>query len=220
MSNSQIKLDIPYYSQWESPELVDRIVWGEMLAREDPLWETSGASSPKEYEFWAVNICGMACLKMILAHMTGIVYPTVTLARQALVYRAYTINDAEISDLFYVPLCKYVKEKFAIEAHTKRHLTIQDILTQLEKRNYVIASVNSSIREENLNFEPAHKGGHLVLLTGYDQSRETLTYHDPSGYFGRTQIHRMIDAKDFERFFAERGIVVQKAKLLRTSPSS
>ncbi len=37
----------------------------------DPSWQASGAHSIEEYVAWASHVCGMACLKMILAHRTG-----------------------------------------------------------------------------------------------------------------------------------------------------
>ena len=57
----------PFYSQWESPELVPSFLDGSLTAEQDPRWHRSGAASPAEYAYWVVKICGLACLKMILA---------------------------------------------------------------------------------------------------------------------------------------------------------
>jgi hypothetical protein len=59
---------VPYFSQWESAELAARFVDGSLPLAEDPRWAASGARPPAEYEYWAGKVCGLACLKMILAH--------------------------------------------------------------------------------------------------------------------------------------------------------
>ncbi|MEK7571158.1 MAG: hypothetical protein AAB553_02700 [Patescibacteria group bacterium] len=63
--------NIPYFSQWESPTLVDTIVRKKISAKDDPRWKNSGAKTKAEYELWSHNTCGMACLKMILAKELG-----------------------------------------------------------------------------------------------------------------------------------------------------
>lgn len=79
---------VPYFSQWESPELVPHILRGSMRAAQDPQWAASGASTPLEYEYWAAKVCGLACLKMILAARSMHVPPTMRLVEQALRWRA------------------------------------------------------------------------------------------------------------------------------------
>ena len=60
---------VPFFSQWETPDMtMDVLAEGaEVALRRDPLWKGSGAETLDEYAVWAANICGMACLKMILA---------------------------------------------------------------------------------------------------------------------------------------------------------
>jgi hypothetical protein len=67
--------NVPYYSQWESPELVGEIVTGRISATEDPLWHRSGAADPAEYAWWAGRLCGVACLRMALHHWYGMTPP-------------------------------------------------------------------------------------------------------------------------------------------------
>jgi hypothetical protein len=57
--------EMPYHSQFASPELVGPVVFGNMDAQDDPRWADSGASTKVEYGRWAWNLCGMACLKSI-----------------------------------------------------------------------------------------------------------------------------------------------------------
>ena len=58
---------VPYYSQWESPDLVPQFLDGSMASAADPRWAASGARTPAEYGFWAPRVCGLACLRMILS---------------------------------------------------------------------------------------------------------------------------------------------------------
>src|SRR5215472_7252494 len=41
---------VPYYSQWESPDLVPQFIDGSLRPADDPRWAASGARSPLEYE--------------------------------------------------------------------------------------------------------------------------------------------------------------------------
>src|SRR3990167_6800417 len=130
---------IPYFSQWESPKLVGKIIERKILARDDQKWKNSGAKSPEEYEYWSWNICGMACLKMILASKFSKNYKMIELAKKCEEYGAYV-----------------------------------------------------------------HNGGHLVLITGFDDHKKTLFFHNPSGFFGKSQENCEISEKDFKKFFASR----------------
>ena len=57
-----------YFSQWESAALAERFADGSLPLMDDPRWAASGARTPAEYQYWARKVCGLACLKMILAH--------------------------------------------------------------------------------------------------------------------------------------------------------
>ncbi|NUK27782.1 hypothetical protein HRW08_35180, partial [Streptomyces lunaelactis] len=68
MTGSTTTHRVPYYSQWESADLVPEFITGARSAADDPLWQKSGADSREEYAFWAPRMCGMACLRMALDH--------------------------------------------------------------------------------------------------------------------------------------------------------
>ena len=72
---------VPYFCQWESAHLAGAIIRGELDLKDDPAWAGSGAADVDEYARWASHVCGMACLKMVLAARTGRVHPTLALAR-------------------------------------------------------------------------------------------------------------------------------------------
>jgi hypothetical protein len=81
-----------YFSQWESRELTNDVLacGAEIALAEDPNWAASGARDVGEYARWAGNLCGMACLKMILAARTGRHVPMLEFARKCTEYGGYS----------------------------------------------------------------------------------------------------------------------------------
>ena len=66
---------VPYFAQWESQELVSKFLENPQCAFEDPNWHFSGAETAEEYARWSRHLCGIACLKMILAATRYKSYP-------------------------------------------------------------------------------------------------------------------------------------------------
>ncbi|PYB72300.1 hypothetical protein [Rhizobium wuzhouense] len=171
----------------------------------DPLWRQSGAETVEDYARWAVNVCGMACLKMILA-ARGELHPTLALAGACTAYGGYVVNelDASIKGLIYAPFVTYVRERFGLSAEMMTDVATGNIPGLLTARPFFIASVNSGIRwPERL---PPSKGGHLVLVTA--ASPETIRFHNPSGHDAASQANVTLPLAVFDRFFANRGIAV------------
>lgn len=196
----------PYFSQWETPEMTLPVLseGGAALMR-DPLWRNSGAETIEDYARWAVNACGMACLKMILA-ARGDVHPTLALARDCTDYGGYVVNDADasIKGLIYAPFVRFVAERFGLQAETVTNVETSAIPELLSQRRFFIASVNSAIRWPER--EPPSKGGHLVLVTA--AGAETIRFHNPSGHDRQSQADVTLPLTTFDRFFANRGIAV------------
>lgn len=198
--------DVPYFSQWETPEMtLPVLAEGSSALLRDPLWRHSGAETIEEYARWAVNVCGMACLKMILA-ARGEIHPTLALARACTSYGGYVVNeiDGSIRGLIYAPFVKFVDEHFRLGAETITNIETSAIAKILSTRQFFIASVNSGIRWPE--GEPPSKGGHLVLVTS--ASAETIRFHNPSGHDRQSQADVTLPIADFDRFFANRGIAV------------
>lgn len=198
--------NVPYFSQWESRELVGKILGGVTRAEDDPKWRGSGASTPAEYTAWSWSGCGMACLKMVLAHHNDISVPLVTLGTDCARYGGYDMPLENSNGLKYAPFVRYVKDEFNITANAVSVLPLTQIITELSKAGYVIASVSPSIRDVTL--KPKSRGGHLILLLGYDLDKQQLYLHNPSGISTETQEYAVVSFKDFERFFNHQGIVV------------
>lgn len=200
--------DVPYYSQWESPSLVGKLIRDEIAARDDPFWEKSGAHSREEYEFWARNMCGMACLKMIIEHRFARTVPIIDLGKRCLKYGGYVLGPNTIDGMYYSPFVKFVKEEFDLDAKVVGPVSIHGVIEKLSHGNYVIASVSPKIR--NSGSKSHTKGGHLVLLLGYDLEKQTILFHNPSGDTKENQEYAEIPFLQFENFFARKGIIVEK----------
>lgn len=195
---------VPYYSQWESPELVPRFVDGSLAASADPRWAASGARTPAEYGFWSRRVCGLACLRMILASRGARVPPMMTLVERALAWRAYIPDGERVIGLIYRPFADWVGAEFGIDARVRPELTIGEIAGSATPATPVIASVHPWIRWPDRT--PPAAGGHLVLVTG--AAGGLVRLHNPSGLPGSSQRDALIPAAVFGRFFAGRGVVV------------
>lgn len=200
---------VPYFSQWESPGLAAQFIAREVALRDDPLWRESGAQTVEEYAEWANHICGMACLKMLLAARTGTIHPTLALTRMAIEFGGYVIReDRSIRGMIYAPVVKLLNERFAIHAEVVTGVTATDLPGIVQPGALFIASVHPSIRW--LEGPPPKKGGHLVLVT--QATPNTLTFHNPSGHAEETQRDAVATTAQFEEFFAGRGILVPPPK--------
>ena len=197
--------NIKFYPQWESLEMTDLICSQQLEASKDPKWRDSGASSAKEYQLWSWNICGMACLKMILKKKFNKEFPTITLAKQAEQFNAYRINGKIIDGLFYKEFCEFIREKYNLVGHIRKYYPLWLLRRDFRKGLFIIASVSSSIRDPRLNLKS--KGGHLVLVTGIGD--KNISFHNPSGIYLETQINHTLPIKTFKNYYANRGIAIK-----------
>lgn len=203
---------MPYYSQWESSNLVKSILSNKIKATDDPNWKLSGASTKEEYGLWSANACGMACTKMILANESGEVVPIVELGHKSAVYGAYTEPLEKSKGLIYKPFTKFLKAEYNVDSTLVLPLNLNQIIYELSRSSYVIASVSPKIR--HTSDTPSSKGGHLVLVLGYDLGKKELYFHNPSGFTIDTQRYASISFKDFAKFFGSRGVVVKSSKFI------
>lgn len=203
-------IDLPYYSQFEDSKLVRDIIEKNVEAESYKKWKQSGAKSREEYQFWANKMCGMACLKMILKKEAGKIYPIVKLGKLAAKYGAYRVEKDDIPGLFYDQFTEFVKEEFNLKASYSSMMSIKRIMLELSKGNYVIASVSPLIRyaNDNKKIDLVNKGGHLVVMTGYDLGKRVLYLHNPSGFFQHSQRDFEIGFEKFLMYFAGRAIIV------------
>lgn len=195
---------VPYYSQWESPELVPQFLDGSLRAADDPNWAASGARSPAEYGFWSPRVCGLACLRMIMDARRLPVLPMMRLVERALAWRAYIPDGEQVAGLIYRPFADWVGHDYGISTAAVPDLTLEQVCASASPAAPVIASVHHWIRWPDRT--PPQTGGHLVLVTGAADG--VLRLHNPSGLPGASQRDARIPAADFARFFAGRGLIV------------
>ena len=198
--------EVPYFSQWESPDLNQAILSRQIDAKDDPNWRQSGAKTKQEYFDWSWSGCGMACLKMTLAYLGKGTIPLVTLGKRCAKRGGYTYPLESSSGLLYKPFVKFVKKEFGLDAKVINPMLLEDIIILLGSGGFVIASVTPEIRQPNI--KPKLKGGHLVLMLGYDLDKAELYFHNPSGISKSTRDYASISLDNFKNFFNNRGIVI------------
>lgn len=201
-----IHQQLPYFSQWESRELVEKIITKQIEAKDDPRWRESGAESVQEYTSWSWSCCGMACLKMVLAHKTNEVVPLVMLGKQCVQYDGYRLPLESHPGLYYKPFVRFIKEEYGLDGVATSTLTLTDIKNTLSNGGYVIASVTPEIRFPAK--DPVKKGGHLVLIFGYDDLKQVVYLHNPSG-FKNSQEGVELSYSRFRKFFDNKGIMIR-----------
>lgn len=209
MKNDQpkkLRYEVPYYSQWASKELANTFIAQPQEAINDPLWEASGAISKEEYAFWANSVCGMACVNMIVEYFTHEKNQTIKLAKDSVEYGAYILKDGEIEGLFYKGCVEYLAKQQGVNASWSTSMTVESIVDALTAGDLVIASVANTIRD--LNPIVKQKGGHLIVIVGFDTDKQELLIHNPSGYYPGAQAFVAVSYDRFNLCFANRGIIV------------
>lgn len=194
---------IPYRAQWESPDLIGGILAGGDAAS-DPLWARSGAETAEDYARWAEHLCGVACLRMVLA-ARGIEISAFDAMRALRACGGY-VEDAEgaIRGLIYAPAVAWLAQAHRIAARIILDLDAAAVPALL-REGLFIASVHPAIRDPR-GSAPG-QGGHLVLVHGVTPNG-ALVLHNPSGDRPGTQANARVELADFARFFAGRGILV------------
>ncbi|MFS7874177.1 C39 family peptidase [Streptomyces asiaticus] len=195
---------VPYYAQWESPDLVPDIIAGTLSAADDPLWQKSGAASPEEYAFWSWRLCGMACLRMALDHWRGSAPPAVTLAEECVEAGAYVRHPDRVDGLIYAPFAAYARRRWELFAESRPRLSAEELPGHLAAGRLAMLSVHPSLR--TLDPRPPHRGGHLVLAVGATAGH--LLVHNPSGFPDGSQRFAEIPWGDLGRFYAGRGVLL------------
>ena len=205
-ATSTLRSAVPYFCQWESAHLAGEIIEGKLALADDPAWRGSGARDVEEYARWASHVCGMACLKMVLAARDGRHYPTLELARGSLSYGAYTVEGEQIKGMIYAPFVRYVREAFGLQARVHVDLRADELPGLMSQAAYFMASVHPWIRWPDR--QPPRKGGHLVLVTR--ATPDLVTFHNPSGEPG-AQADVELPLAVFDEFFARRGVAILPA---------
>jgi len=200
-----VKNEVIFVSQFANPDWAEKILKDGQPKTSDPDWPLSGAESVEEYAKWVTTVCGMACTAMALEYFNKRKYQIIPLAKDALQHAVYQEHSGEISDMRYREFVDWINS-YGLSATLYSRLTVSGIMHILSKGGLAIASVNPNIR----SYETAprtQKGGHLVLVTGYDKDKGTITIQNPSGFVSlNTHHNHTLSINDFGKFFAGRGI--------------
>lgn len=188
-----------YFAQWESADLVGEFLAGRDAAT-DRQWRNSGAQDVAEYARWADHLCGMACLKMVMAHR-GEPHSIHDLRRPVQALGGYMEEpDGHIRGLIYIGAVRWLNAR-GIAAR----IVLDEPVPELAPGEFYIASVHPMIRTPGSI--PPRTGGHLVLVFGRDE-QERLRFHNPSGATRAEQRDVRLPPEAFSRFHADRGILV------------
>lgn len=203
----KVRYDIPYVCQFSVPEHAEASLVGDLDTKRDALWSESGAHSSEQYTKWAYTICGMASAAMIIDYLREEKHKPVSLAEDAASNGVYEEKDNEISGMKYQEFTDWIR-KYGLKANVVSRLSLDGIRYALSNGKMVIISVNPNIRGYNLS-PKNQKGGHLVVVTGYDLDDDTISVHNPSGFqSSQTQEHHTLSSSDFNKYFANRGIIL------------
>ncbi|BEU27556.1 C39 family peptidase [Paraburkholderia sp. 22B1P] len=197
---------VPYYTQWGRPEWVRRIVEENADPCGDDKWQQSGFTDPERYRFWAKRLCGITCLESTLDYW-GIHHPPRSeLLDEALRHGVYKLrDDGSVDGLIYRPFAEWVTATFGVNVTVLADTSIEEMAERLSETSLAIVSVSPEIRyPERVNLK---RGGHLILLHGRDPSG--VWFHNPSGV-GDQQGDVFLSYKQFERFFARRGMILTR----------
>ncbi|HMT03568.1 MAG TPA: cysteine peptidase family C39 domain-containing protein [Burkholderiales bacterium] len=147
-------------------------------------------------KYWSHRSCGLACSAMaIKALNNGTSVSINKLHDQSMAIYAFTIKGIIHEKLANILNKNEVNAK-AITCH------ISEITKMLDKDNLFIASVSHL-------FSPEKKGGHLILVHGYEiiENKTFLKIQDPSPY---GEGKKLIKLSEFEASYCGNGIMVWK----------
>lgn len=206
-TKDKVEIDVPYVSQFAHPEYAERILKDGVEKTTDPNWKSTGAETAEEYADWVLTMCGMACTSMALKHFNGRDDGIVSLAKDAMRHRVYKQEGDELSSMHYKEFVEWLRD-YGLRAEIYTRLGIHGLQKLLSDGKLIIVSVNPNIREDQAD-STTQRGGHLVLVTGYDKQVNTLTLHNPSGFVSQNtqENHRVLVSK-FLKYYAGRGIAL------------
>lgn len=215
-SNKFLHEKVPYYSQWESKELVDDFIKGKTKVEDDPKWKKSGAKNKLEYLHWSWSGCGIACFQMIYSYLTKKKIPFVELGKNMMKYGGFKLDKLayengdylhSLDGLYYEPFVNFLDQEFHLKGKIVSPMILDEVIQKLSLGNFIMASVSPYIRNpENNNFK---QGKHLVLILGYNLKKQIFYLHNPSGIHKKSQEYAEISFRNFNKFFNHKGIIVQ-----------
>ncbi len=155
--NLTIHHDIPYISQFASPDLVESFFERENNSSTDPLRAETGAESREQYAHRSWSVCGMACLAMILALQWKYVW-TIALAHEALKNWVYKEDETSLSWMIYTPFLTYIQQVYWMKWHIYQYSSIRLLAYLVAQWWRCMISVHPSIRYANEKYHLRKQG--------------------------------------------------------------
>jgi len=109
--------------------------------------------------------------------------------------------DGRVRGLLYQQFSDFARDRYQLQADVITSLNPERMKRELGRGRLVMASVHKDNRRPDS--EPPATGGHLVLVTGYQEDQ--LTFHNPSGHTREAGI-ATLPVTIFDRFAAHRSI--------------
>ncbi len=159
-------------------------------------YQADGFATLAEAKHWTKRICGLACLKMVIAKITGQVVTLNTLLQQGLAADGYMKGVGWI----HQSLADVAYHHYGIRADCQSiGASLDPIEEALGQNTLVIASVSCG-------FKPEKKGGHLVVILAMD--KEQLIIHHPSSHKNEQWSHYRLGKSRFLQCFSENGNII------------
>jgi hypothetical protein len=178
----------------------DHLVAGYPFISQMPL-PGDGFPSPADAEHWRTRGCGIACLRMVLAGLTGEAGGYWSLVAEGLRRDAYCDRG-----WIHQGLVAMARDR-GIDARSRRATGPADVAADVMAQAAVVASVTPCFKGGQLSVTGAARprGGHLVLVNGVrlDEHRRPAAFrvHHPSATAEHNWQDRWIGAAAFDRSF-------------------
>ena len=207
----EMPFDVPYYSQFSSPELVLPIIRGDIKAEDDPRWSEFGAETKETYAHWSRKACGIASLKMAIEALGGPKLRMMEWIEEALSINGFLPRDkvapGKPSGWIHAALVKLAC-LHGLDGELLAPASLEQIAENIAQSKVVIASVSHELGER---FKISINSGHLVLVHGYSvvgKNIEALLINNPSGRYEELRQNCWIPARRFASGFSGRVIAL------------
>ncbi|MBU1018745.1 MAG: hypothetical protein ABII07_06285 [Patescibacteria group bacterium] len=174
--------------------------------------------SPERFdrELPEANWCGLCCVRAIAKAHSHTDFETevpslIEMFRAAVQKGVYQLADTgEYEGAYHYPLADFIRDELRLPARAIQNMGISDIHREVESGNFVIASVDPTLRYPG-SPTPENPAGHFVLVHGiYFRDLCRLKMLDSTGLISQeTHINPGLPADRFRRFFSGRAILVK-----------
>ena len=209
----ELPIEVPYYSQFCSPELVLRIIRGEVRAEDDPRWKEFGTDDLQEYVYWSWKACGIASLKMAVEAVGVPERPMMEWIEEGVADGAFLSSErageGKPSGWIHRSLLELAR-RHGLEGECIAQADLEVIAGAIDGGRLAIASVTHELGEWG---EITRSSGHLVVVHGYSRLRgeiEGVMINNPSGRYPELRRDCWLPAERFSAGFSGRLIVLHR----------